>query len=219
MVIASYQVKNVLKVYGDRLRLSKAVYPTAESLDRQGYRSDISGDAGREAFTEKVAARVLDKIIREGSVNEAGKDLLTGSQKIYSKNLAVSPDKSEGLLFKVIDEQGEALHSLSIENSNFLTRKLKAVTIKSAVNIVSRKDYQAIKNKEKFVICEETGRRRKMSRSAKEMKVVREFLASFAHVRSEKVALMREKIKSGTYRINYEGVADKVVEAFIEDLI
>jgi hypothetical protein len=42
--------------------------------------------------------------------------------------LRVSPEDAKGFLFKVIDEKGEALHSLSIEDSNFLTQKLREIT-------------------------------------------------------------------------------------------
>ena len=57
------------------------------------------------------------------------------------------------------------------------------------------------------------------SQAGREAKAVREFLDSLPDVRSDKVSLIREKIESGTYSLNYEGVAGKVVDAFLEDLL
>jgi flagellar biosynthesis anti-sigma factor FlgM len=58
-----------------------------------------------------------------------------------------------------------------------------------------------------------------LSQATKEAKAIREALASLPDVRDEKVALMREKIESGAYNVDYEGVADKLVDAFMDDLM
>jgi flagellar biosynthesis anti-sigma factor FlgM len=58
-----------------------------------------------------------------------------------------------------------------------------------------------------------------LSRTSREAKAIREFLDSLPDVRRDKVSLVRDKIASGTYEVNYEGVADKLVDAFIEDLL
>ena len=46
----------------------------------------------------------------------------------YGGHLAISGEDSDGLIFKEIDENGETINSLSIEDSNFLTNKLKEIT-------------------------------------------------------------------------------------------
>ena len=46
----------------------------------------------------------------------------------YGGNLAITGDNPNGLIFKEIDENGETTNSLSIEDSNFLTNKLKELT-------------------------------------------------------------------------------------------
>ena len=58
-----------------------------------------------------------------------------------------------------------------------------------------------------------------LSRATREANAIKEFLAAFPDVRNEKVLLMREKIESGTYDVNYESVAGKLVDAFLEDLL
>jgi flagellar biosynthesis anti-sigma factor FlgM len=55
------------------------------------------------------------------------------------------------------------------------------------------------------------------SQVTKESETIREVLASLPEVRAEKVALMRERIESGTYEMNYESVAEKLVDAFMDD--
>jgi hypothetical protein len=43
--------------------------------------------------------------------------------------------------------------------------------------------------------------------------------SSLPEARAEKVALLREKIESGAYEVNSGAVADRLVDAFIEDLL
>jgi anti-sigma28 factor (negative regulator of flagellin synthesis) len=50
-------------------------------------------------------------------------------------------------------------------------------------------------------------------------KGIKEFLATLPDMRNEKVSLLREKIETGTYAVDYAGVAGKLVNAFIEDLL
>ncbi len=42
--------------------------------------------------------------------------------------MAITGDNPNGLIFKEIDENGETINSLSIEDSIFLTNKLKEIT-------------------------------------------------------------------------------------------
>ena len=57
-----------------------------------------------------------------------------------------------------------------------------------------------------------------LSQASKEAKALREFIASLPDVRKDVVADVRERIETGTYDINYEAVADKMVDAFMDDL-
>lgn len=55
------------------------------------------------------------------------------------------------------------------------------------------------------------------SQATREEKAVWEVLATLSEVRKEKVALMKEKIASGAYQINYEALAERLVNALLED--
>jgi len=128
MVIASYQVSNVLRVYGDQLRQGKAMRKTGLSPHPGADRLEISGVARRKALIEKIASKIVDKILQEGPREEVEKEVFQKLQDAYGASLSVSPEDAKGFLFKVIDDKGEALHSLSIDDSNFLAEKLKEIT-------------------------------------------------------------------------------------------
>jgi len=58
-----------------------------------------------------------------------------------------------------------------------------------------------------------------LSQATREAKAIREFLDSLPDVRTDKISLLRDRIASGAYSLNYEGVAGKLVDAFLEDLL
>jgi flagellar biosynthesis anti-sigma factor FlgM len=59
----------------------------------------------------------------------------------------------------------------------------------------------------------------RLSEASKEAQRIKDVVTSQPEVREDKVASAREKIESGEYAVDYEGVADRLVNAFIEDLI
>jgi len=59
----------------------------------------------------------------------------------------------------------------------------------------------------------------RLSKTSKEAQRIKELVLSRPDIREDKVASMREKIESGDYVVNCEDVADKLVNAFIEDLM
>jgi hypothetical protein len=128
MVISTYQVNNVLRVYGDQLRQGKTSKRMGESPQSTPDRIDISGGAKRKVLVDRIASKIVDRILSDGPHDEVEKQVVKKLQDEYGATLSVSPEEAEGFLFKVIDEKGEALHSLSIEDSSFLTQKLKEIT-------------------------------------------------------------------------------------------
>ena len=58
-----------------------------------------------------------------------------------------------------------------------------------------------------------------LSRASKEAQLINEIISSEPGVREEKVSALRESIKSGKYKIDNEAVADKIVDAFIDDFL
>jgi negative regulator of flagellin synthesis FlgM len=58
-----------------------------------------------------------------------------------------------------------------------------------------------------------------LSQASKEAQAVEELLGSLPDVRDDVVASIRSKIETGTYEVKYEAVADKMVDAFLNDLV
>lgn len=128
MVISTYQVNNVLRVYGDQLRQGKAAKRIGQTQVSSQDRLEISGSAKRKVLVDRIASKIVDRILSDGPHDEVEKQVFKKLQDAYGAPLSVSPERAEGFLFKVIDEKGEALHSLSIEDSTFLTQKLQEIT-------------------------------------------------------------------------------------------
>jgi len=57
-----------------------------------------------------------------------------------------------------------------------------------------------------------------LSQASKEAQLINEIISSEPEVREDKVSALRESIKSGKYKIDNEAVADKLVDAFIDDI-
>ena len=57
-----------------------------------------------------------------------------------------------------------------------------------------------------------------LSQASKEAQQIDEIISSQPDVREDKVSVLKERIDSGTYKVDHEGVADKLVDAFIDEL-
>lgn len=57
-----------------------------------------------------------------------------------------------------------------------------------------------------------------LSRASKDAKLANEIISSTPDIRENKVSELKEKIESGTYRIDHKAVAAKLVDAFMDDI-
>ena len=57
-----------------------------------------------------------------------------------------------------------------------------------------------------------------LSQASKEAQKIKEIISSEPDVREDKVSALKEKIESGRYRIDHKRVADKLVDAFIDEI-
>jgi hypothetical protein len=128
MVISTYQVNNFLRVYGDQLRQTKVAGRPRSNPTRTPDRVSISAGGKRQAIVDQVASQIVDRITRNGPNNDMEKEVFQKLENEYGAPLSVEPEGTSELLFKVIDEENETIRSLSIEDSNILSHKLKAIT-------------------------------------------------------------------------------------------
>jgi hypothetical protein len=112
MMITAYQVNNVLRVYGDQLRHGRISSRPKDMDAGLPDRISISTKARRKTIIDNITDNIVGKITQYGPYDKVEKE-------VFNPN---------GLIFKEIDENGETINSLSIEDSNFLTNKLKEIT-------------------------------------------------------------------------------------------
>lgn len=133
MVISAYQVNNVLRVYGDQLRQNRVSTRTRASDTREPDKINISVEAKRKSVIDKVASTIVDRITQNGPNDKIEKEVFKKLENEYGGNLVISEKGSTELVFKEIDEKGETINSLSIEDSQILRYKLEEIT-KDTVN-------------------------------------------------------------------------------------
>jgi hypothetical protein len=116
MVISAYQVNNVLRVYHDQLRYGKASSRSENNVTRTPDQVSISTGGKRKAVIDKIASSIADKINRSGTRNEIGKEELKELEGEFGVQLDVSRNGSTDLVYKMIDDQGETVNLLTIED-------------------------------------------------------------------------------------------------------
>jgi hypothetical protein len=134
MVISAYQVSNVLRVYGEQLRQERISNRNRSDVERSPDRISISPGAKRRATIDRIASTIIDRITQYGPHDHVEKEIFKKLEDEYGANLTVSPKSPSEFCFKVIDDQGETLHALSIEDSRFLKHKLKEITQETVEN-------------------------------------------------------------------------------------
>jgi hypothetical protein len=128
MVIPLYQVNNVLRVYGDQLRQNWILNTPKVENSRQPDTINISSEAKRRVIVDKVSSEIVGKITKYGPNDDVEKEIFKKLEDQYGANLEVTDKGSSDLIFKVIDDGGETINSLSIEDSKFLQYSLKNIT-------------------------------------------------------------------------------------------
>ncbi|MBW2031768.1 MAG: hypothetical protein JRJ31_22175 [Deltaproteobacteria bacterium] len=128
MVISAYQVDNILRVYGDQLRQSIASRRPRSSPDRTPDTVSISASARRKAVIDRIAAGIVERIARDNAQETMEAEAFRDIEKEFGVQLDVTERGPADLIFKVIDEQGETVNQLSIEDSKFLRYKLEEIS-------------------------------------------------------------------------------------------
>lgn len=116
MVISAYQVNNVLRVYHDQLRNGKMSSRPANNLTRSLDQVSISTGGKRKAVIDQISSSIADKINRSGTRNEIGKEALKELAGEFGVQLDVSRNDSSDLVYKMIDDRGETINLLTIED-------------------------------------------------------------------------------------------------------
>ena len=132
MVISSYHVNNVLRVYADQLRQTRLSHRPKNANTGSLDRINISDKAKRKVIVNKIASDIVEKITKHDPQENVEEEVSKNLENEYGIQLDITRKSPNDLLFKIIDENGETLNSLSIENSEFLRYKLEEVSEETA---------------------------------------------------------------------------------------
>ncbi len=129
MTISTYQIQNVLRVYGKQLRQGKTLKQHLPSTEGTKDKIDISADGKRTAIIKKLASEIVDKIAHSGPSNDIEAGALKALEEEYGSNLRVDRDEATNkFIFKVIDKQNnETIEIVSSEDSDFLKQRLEEI--------------------------------------------------------------------------------------------
>jgi hypothetical protein len=116
MVISAYQVNNVLRVYHDQLRHGKVSSRPANNMTRSPDQVSISTGGKQKSLMDKISSGIAEKINQYGMRNEIGKDAYVKFENEFGVQPGVSQNSSSDMIYKMIDNQGETINVLTIED-------------------------------------------------------------------------------------------------------
>ena len=124
MVISAHHVNNVLRVYGNLLRQSMISNRSEGTDTNTPERISISAKTRRETIIDGIISNIIERITQLGPRDNVKKEVFKSLETKHGNPLAINEAPYNKVIFKEIDENGETINSLSIENSKFLTNKL-----------------------------------------------------------------------------------------------
>ena len=126
MVISTYQINSVLRVYGNQLRQGRLSSSQAGgSARRTPDTVTISAGDKRDAVIEKVTAEMMERIARNGPESQEEKAAFDTLEKKYGQKLIMSKNTSGEFEFKIIEDEGRSTRGMAAETSEELTDTLK----------------------------------------------------------------------------------------------
>jgi len=128
MILSAYQVNNVLRVYGNQLRHSKIYGRPKNTYTCSPDRINISVTARRKATIDHITSNIVNRIIQNGPLDNVEKEVFKKLENEYGGHLAINDKGSSESIFREIDANGETINTLSIEDSDLLSYKLKEIT-------------------------------------------------------------------------------------------
>jgi len=127
MSLSVYQVNNVLRVYKDQLRQGKTMNRSLDQGKPSPDKISISSEARRKSMVDKIVSNIAQRITQNGPQEGIDEEVIKQLEDEFGTQLDISKDGLTDLVFKTIDESGETINSLSIEDSKFLAHKLQNI--------------------------------------------------------------------------------------------
>lgn len=125
MDISTYQVNNVLRVYGNQLRQGRISSQSNSGNQRLPDMVTISSGTKKDAVIDKVSSDMLEQIAKNGPQNHDENEAFQKLQDEYGQPLIMCKKNENKFEFKAIDETGSTTIGIPAETSGNLLEKLK----------------------------------------------------------------------------------------------
>jgi len=135
MEIPTYQIHRVMKVYTKQLSQSKML-ERQKALGKKPLmdKINISAEGKRQAIIDKVASDVVQRITNFGPRDEFDQEIVDRLEDEIGRKVDFQKAQDTKFVFNVIDDKNEKrTNTLSVEDSNFLVRRLEQLA-KEAVD-------------------------------------------------------------------------------------
>jgi hypothetical protein len=127
MVISSYQINNVLRVYGEQLRRGRISNRKRSTDTNSPDKISISAKVRRESIADDITSNIIERITQSELNDNVEDTAFKALESEHGKSLNINDSRHNEFTFKEIEGNGETINSISIEDSKFLTNKLKPI--------------------------------------------------------------------------------------------
>ena len=121
--ITAYQINNVLRVYGEQLRRGRISNWKRPADSNSPDKISISAKARRESIADDITSNIIERITQSEFNDNVENTVFKTLESEHGKSLNINDSHHDELTFKEIEENGETIKSISIEDSKLLTNK------------------------------------------------------------------------------------------------
>ncbi len=129
LYIPSYQIHNVLKVYGRQVSQSRIIERQKElGTKTSADKINISAEGKRKMIVDKVAADIVDRITQFGPRDPIEQDIVNKLENEFGKPVESDEEneQNQDFIFNVIDDENKkTTNSLSLDGTHFITKRLE----------------------------------------------------------------------------------------------
>jgi hypothetical protein len=135
MQIPSYQIQNVLKTYSRQLSQGKMLSRKFGGAEKTSADSvSISSEGKRQTIIDKVAAKIVDKIINEGTEEENEAHITEQIEKELGKKINFAKGESQFTYTTIDDSNNKTTQTMSVEDSQLVVKRMTELARQVADN-------------------------------------------------------------------------------------
>lgn len=126
MVISTYQLNTVLRVYGNQLRQGRMSPHTNTGQTRSPDSVNITAGTRREAVIEKVVSGMMERIAGSGPRNPDEITAFNRLEQEFGQPLILSGKSGNHFQFKAVSDHGNTAFDIPAETSDQLVARLNS---------------------------------------------------------------------------------------------